>query len=78
LPDRVDEARHRRWLRGSRDDEHGGAIAEGLRIALETAKDFQKLFPAGFSIGPTYPLEQINEAIARSQTKQDLRVFVTP
>lgn len=51
---------------------------EGLCIALETAKDFQKLFPAGFSIGPTYPLEQINEAIARSQTKLDLRVFVTP
>jgi hypothetical protein len=31
FPDRVDEARHRRWQRGSRCDEHGGAATEGLR-----------------------------------------------
>jgi hypothetical protein len=37
LPDRVDEARHRRWPRGSRDDEHGGAIAEGLRSAWQVS-----------------------------------------
>jgi hypothetical protein len=37
LPDRVDEARHRRWPHGSRDDEHGGAIAEGLRSAWQVS-----------------------------------------